>query len=150
MNNITRFALVVLLFLILVVIRAVAIAYFYDPLIHYFKNDHLNMSLPEIDFGKFYLFLFFRYCLNAVVSLTIIHLSFSNLKVLTFAIKFYVMAFVILSVVLLMLLKLNLFDSYLPVFYVRRFLIHPLFLLILLPAFYYQKMTYKMGDLLKK
>ena len=72
MNNLTRFALIVILFLFLVVIRAVAIAYFYDPLIHYFKNDHLNMSLPEIDFGKFYLFLFFRYCLNAVVSLTII------------------------------------------------------------------------------
>jgi exosortase F-associated protein len=142
MNKIARFSFIVALFLMLVAIRAIAIAYFYDPLISYFKNGRLHMSLPEIDFGKYSLFLFLRYSLNAIVSLSIIYVFFSNLKVLIFAVKFYVIAFVILGAILLIFLKFDVIESYLPTFYLRRFLIHPLFLLILLPAFYYQKLKH--------
>lgn len=145
MNKLTRYTFIVLLFLLLIAIRAVAISYFYDPLIHYFKNDHLYLPLPEIHFGKFFLFLLIKYCLNTIVSLTIIYLFFTNKKTMIFAIKFYVIAFVILSAILFTFLNFNLVDSYLPIFYVRRFLIHPLFLLVLVPAFYYQRVKYNNG-----
>ncbi len=143
MNKLTRYIFIVLLFLLLIAIRAIAISYFYDPLIHYFKSDHLNLPFPEIHFGKYFLFLLIKYSLNTIVSLTIIYTLFLSLKTVTFAIKFYVIAFVILSVVLFVFLNFNLTDSYLPTFYIRRFLIHPLFLLVLVPAFYYQLIKYK-------
>ena len=50
-------------------------------------------------------------------------------------------AFVILITVFVILIKNNFESGYLLPFYIRRFIIHPLFLLILLPAFYYQKLS---------
>ena len=143
MNKIVRIASLITLILILVAIRAVAISYFYDPLIQYFKGDYNYLPIPELNFGKYYFFLGVRYFLNMIVSLSIIYILFPSLKILSFTVKFYIIAFILLSITLLALLKFNLIDSYLVTFYVRRFLIHPLFLLILLPAFYYQKLNKK-------
>ena len=143
MKKLVQITCLIILFLILVAIRAVAISYFYDPLIQYFKGDHNYMAMPELDFLKYYFFLLLRYCLNGIVSLAIIYVLFPNLKLLFFTVKFYILAFVFLGVLLFGLLKFDLFDNYLITFYVRRFLIHPLFLLILLPAFYYQKLNKK-------
>ena len=143
MNKIVQIASLIILILILVAIRAVAISYFYDPLIQYFKGDYNYLPIPELNFGKYYFFLGVRYLLNMIVSLSIIYVLFPTLKILSFTVKFYIIAFILLSITLLALLKFNLIDSYLLTFYVRRFLIHPLFLLILLPAFYYQKLNKK-------
>jgi len=143
MKKIVQIASLIILILILVAIRAVAISYFYDPLIQYFKGDYNYLPIPEINFGKYYFFLGVRYLLNMIVSLAIIYVLFPTLKILSFTVKFYIIAFILLSIILLTLLKYNLVDSYLLTFYVRRFLIHPLFLLILLPAFYYQKLNKK-------
>jgi len=147
MNKIIQTSILISLFLILVAIRAVAIEYFYDPLIQYFKGDYNYLPVPEINYGKYFFFLFVRFCLNTLVSLGIIYVFFSNIKMVIFALKFHLGAFIFLSIVLLALLNYNLVDTYLVTFYVRRFLIHPLFLLILLPAFYYQKITRKKEDL---
>ena len=49
-------------------------------------------------------------------------------------------AFLILGLLFWVLLNYELSLGYRLTFYIRRFLIHPLFLLILLPAFYYQKL----------
>ena len=143
MNKIVQISLLIILFLILVAIRAIAISYFYDPLIQYFKGDYNYLPIPELNFGKYYFFLGVRYLLNTIVSLSIIYVVFPTLKVLKFTIKFYFIAFILLSISLYALLKFNLIDTYLLTFYVRRFLIHPLFLLVLLPAFYYQKLNKK-------
>ena len=143
MKKIVQIASLIILILILVAIRAVAISYFYDPLIQYFKGAYNYLPIPEINFGKYYFFLGVRYLLNMIVSLAIIYVLFPTLKILSFTVKFYIIAFILLSIILLTLLKYNLVDSYLLTFYVRRFLIHPLFLLILLPAFYYQKLNKK-------
>ena len=143
MNKIVQISLLIILFLILVAIRAIAISYFYDPLIQYFKGDYNYLPIPELNFGKYYFFLGVRYLLNMIVSLSIIYVVFPTLKVLKFTIKFYFIAFILLSISLYALLKFNLIDTYLLTFYVRRFLIHPLFLLVLLPAFYYQKLNKK-------
>ena len=143
MNKIVQFALLIILFLMLVGIRAISISYFYDPLIQYFKGDYNYLPIPELNFGKYYFFLGVRYLLNTIVSLSIIYVFFPMLKILSFTVKFYIIAFVLLSITLFALLKFNFIDSYLLTFYVRRFLIHPLFLLILLPAFYYQKLNKK-------
>ncbi|WP_456420577.1 exosortase F system-associated membrane protein [Lutibacter sp.] len=130
--------LVVLLFLLLIAVRVFIQPYFYDPLIEYFKNDYLHTAIPNLDFSKFFLNIFYRFTLNTIISLVIIYLIFNDLKVIYFSIKFYVIAFVIFSSALFVFLK---FDSdYKLIFYARRFLIQPLFVFLLLPAFYYQQL----------
>lgn len=123
-----------------VVVRGVIAPYFYDPLNEYFKNDYLFGGVPNIKFSTFFLHLFFRYFLNTIISLGILFLFFDDKKTMVFAVKFYSISFVVLAVFLAVLLKFNISEGYMLIFYVRRFLIHPLFVFILLPAFYYEKL----------
>jgi len=132
--------LIVVLFLMLVAVRAFIQPYFYDPLIEYFEADYLHASIPKLNLDVYFFNLFYRYFLNTIISLAILYVVFDNFKILKFSFKFYTIAFVVLSVILFILLKFNLSNDYKLIFYVRRFLIHPIFLLVLLPAFYYQKL----------
>ncbi|MDO9276015.1 MAG: exosortase F system-associated protein [Lutibacter sp.] len=140
MKKSVRIGLIVVLFLLLILVRALVQPYFYDPLLDYFKHDYLNAAVPELNFGAYFLNIFYRYALNTVISLAIIYLVFDDVKMLNFSIKFYMLAFVVLYLMLFILLKFNVTQNYLWTFYVRRFLIQPLFVFILLPAFYYQKL----------
>jgi len=142
-----QIVLIGVLFLMLVAVRAFVQPYFYDPLIEYFKSDYLHSVLPQLNLTLFFLNIFFRYALNTIISLAIIYLFFKNISVLKFSLKFYILAFVLLSLLFFIVLKFNLNKGYMLIFYVRRFLIHPLFLLLLLPAFYYQKLILKKGIL---
>lgn len=140
MRKSVRILLIIALFLMLILIRAVVQPYFYDPLLDYFKHDYLNASIPELNFSAYFLNIFYRYFLNCIISLAIIYLIFKDVKALYFSIKFYALAFLALSLLLFVLLKFNVTQNYLLTFYVRRFLIQPLFVFILLPAFYYQRL----------
>ena len=143
MRKSVRVGLIILLFLLLILIRALVQPYFYDPLLNYFKYDYLYTSIPELNFNAYFLNIFYRYILNTIISWAIIYLIFYDLKTLYFSIKFYAIAFLILCLMLFILLKFNVTQNYLLTFYVRRFLIQPLFVFILLPAFYYQKLKVK-------
>jgi exosortase F-associated protein len=143
MRKSVRIGLIIALFLMLILIRALVQPYFYDPLLDFFKHDYLIASIPELDFGAYFLNIFYRYALNTIISLAIIYLVFYDVKSLYFSIKFYILIFVVLSLMLFVLLKFNVTQNYLLTFYVRRFLIQPLFVFILLPAFYYQKLKAK-------
>lgn len=143
MNKIVRIILVCLLFGLLIAIRGYVAPYFYDPLNHYFNRDYLTTSVPSLEFGRYFFNLFLRYSLNTIVSLVIIYLLFMDKSLLKFAVKFYVIAFIFLGVFLFVILKYFNSEGYMLLFYVRRFLIHPLFVVVLIPAFYYQKLQTK-------
>lgn len=143
MGKVSRLILVICLFLFLVIIRGYIAPYFYDPLDDYFKGDHLLNKVPEIDYVFYFFNLFLRYSLNSIVSLCIIYLIFKNRGVLEFSMKFYLIAFFVLSLFLFLILKYFNDDGYILLFYIRRFLIHPLFVVVLIPAFYYQKLQSK-------
>ena len=143
MGKTIRIILIVILFLLLFAIRAFASDVFYDPLIYYFKNDYLYTSIPEINTWKLVVDMFFRYVLNTIISLGIIWLIFRKKEELKFAGFFYMTAFMVLILVFVLLLRGEFDEGYLFPFYIRRFIIHPLFLLILLPAFYYQNLSKK-------
>jgi exosortase F-associated protein len=130
-----KYILVILLFIVFVLVRAFQNSLFYDPFINYFKNDYLHLPFPEIDTVKMILFLFLRYLINTIISLGIIYLLFQK-KFLKFSVKFYSVAFLVL--ILLFFIALQFPKNHLFIFYIRRFLIQPLFILILLPAFYFQ------------
>lgn len=138
-----RILYILLLFLLLVLVRGFENELFYDPFIDYFRNDYLYDPIPVFSGSKLLWGLIFRYGLNTFFSLLIIYVAFDNKDFLVFSIKFYAVAFVVLTITFFIILKGELAHGYLFAFYVRRFLIHPLFVLLLLPAFYYKQLTSK-------
>lgn len=143
MNKKVRYILIFLLVSLLFVIRALESDLFYDPLIVYFQNDYLYSKMPEVNTWKLVVDILFRYTLNSLITLGIIQLVFVRKRFVKFAGFFLMLAFMLLIVVFVFLVRNEFEDGYLFPFYVRRFLIHPLFLLLLLPAFYYQKLNKK-------
>jgi len=141
LNKIIRIGIILLLFFALVLVRAFENNLFYDPFILYFENDYLHKTIPNFSGRNLLFSMTFRYFLNTIISLIIIYVAFQNKSFVKFAIKFYVLAFVILMITFLIILKGELAHGYLFAFYIRRFLIHPLFVLLLLPAFYYKQLN---------
>lgn len=128
------------LVLLLATIRLFEDALFYDPLIAFFRSDYLLGIIPPMDMAKLMINLTLRYGLNSIISLAIIYISFRDIGILKFSALLYAVLYVLATSVFIFLVLNIEREHYLALFYVRRFLIHPLFLLILLPAFYYYRL----------
>ena len=139
MKKTIRIIIIVLLIVLLFLVRAFEDQLFYDPLNSYFQNDYLYKKIPQLDRWNLLLHLFYRYTINSLISLAIIYMVFRNKKIIKFSQLFFAISFLVLIVAFFFSLRNNLEGGYLFTFYIRRFLIQPLFLLILLPAFYYHK-----------
>lgn len=139
LRNKTRVVFTLLLVFVLALIRFFESKLFYDPFLSFFKSEFQNKSLPEYNSFKLYLNLSFRYFLNSIISLGIIYVLFQSKPILKLSLWLYLLFFVILIV--LLFVEINFFKDYLLLFYTRRFLIQPLFLILFIPAFYYQKLT---------
>jgi len=139
LNHKVRIALAILFIFLLALVRAYEDSLFYDPLLNYFKSDYYNFPLPEINNFKLFIGLFFRYFLNTVFSLAIIYVLFKDIQAVKFASIMYLFFFVILVIVFFFTLSFFGEENKMVLFYIRRFLIQPIFLLLFLPAFYYQK-----------
>jgi len=135
-----KYPALVALFFLLVLIRAYESKLFYDPFIVFFQNDYLYTTMPEYDTLNLFFGMLYRYFLNSIVSLAIIYFVFEKLGYLILAGKLYVYGFFVLIAVYAYLLNSNFEYGYLLPFYIRRFIIHPLFLLLLLAALYYEKL----------
>ena len=138
-NHKIRVALALLFVLALVLIRAYEDSLFYDPFLDYFKSDYYNLPIPEINNLQLIFGLFFRYFLNTALSLAIIYVLFKDLDAVKFASILYCIFFVMLLAAFFFIFLNNGETNKMGLFYVRRFLIQPIFLLLFLPAFYYQK-----------
>ncbi|WP_411556565.1 exosortase F system-associated membrane protein [Lutibacter sp. TH_r2] len=143
MSNIVKIFSVIILFVALIFLRGIYRSFLYDPLTEYFNFSYLNEGFPDINKLKYFGTVTVRYFLNSVISLLIIFVFFNNKKVVFLALKIYVFLFLLLNLIFFIELNFNFSNTYLVLFYVRRFLIHPLLLLILLPAFYYQQIAKK-------
>ncbi|RPD99631.1 exosortase F system-associated protein [Aureibaculum marinum] len=139
MSRTVRWILAIFLFVLLIAVRAFQKYLFYDPFIQYFASDFLAKPIPEYNIFKLFLSLLFRYLINTIISLVIIYVIFQKKGLVRFSVKFYTAAFIFLSFVYFILLQMEMLDGYLLTFYIRRFLIHPVFVLILVPSFYYQQ-----------
>lgn len=125
----------------LVLVRAFENKLFYDPFLTFFKLDYQNKPLPSFDNIPLFFGLLMRYSLNTILSLIIIYTLFKQLQLIRFALILYGVFFVLLVVVFFTLLNFSNQPDYLILFYIRRFLIQPLFLLLFVPAFYYQQLS---------
>jgi exosortase F-associated protein len=135
----SKIAIVLVLVLLLVCIRAFENVLFYDPFLAYFKIDNANLPFPEFDDSKLFLGLTFRYFLNSILSLGIIYVVFKDTELTKFASVLYVLLFVILILLFFGMLYLSNHENHFLLFYIRRFLIQPLFVILFLPAFFFQK-----------
>ncbi len=138
MPNYLKYFLAFLGFVALTMIRLFEDEIFYDPLLHFFKGNYHLVAAPEFDFWKLFLATIARYLLNTFISLLILVLLFSK-SVLKFSLVIYSLLLLVLAPVFLYLLSTMEIDLHFLLFYVRRFLIQPLLILLLIPAFYYQQ-----------
>ena len=125
----------------LILVRTFEDELFYDPFLSFFKTDYQNKSLPDFDGISLFFGLLIRYVLNMLLSLGIIYLLFKQLQLVRFAMLLYCVFFVVLIVLFFGLLYFFEQPDYLILFYIRRFLIQPLFLVLFIPAFYYQQIS---------
>jgi exosortase F-associated protein len=133
-----------LLAFLLVFIRAFESQLFYDPFLKYFEGDYIRMPLPEFDALKLFFGLSIRFFFNTTLSLGIIYFLFKDKEMLAFASVLYLFLFLILIIGFYSILHFYGNQNNLLLFYVRRFLIQPLFLVVFIPAFYYQKLKGKL------
>ncbi len=131
------------LVLLLAIVRAFEDSLFYDPFSAYFKNDYLNMAFPEYDAFPLFLGMALRYFLNSILSLAIVQILFKDWQLTRFAAVLYVAFFAILIAIFFLLIVYSDNHNNFILFYIRRFLIQPIFLLLFVPAFYYQQLNIK-------
>lgn len=133
-----KYGLLFLLILFFIGIRLFEQTLFYDPFLVYFKNDYLDLPFPEFDLLKLGFNTVFRYVLNSGISLMVIYILFRDLSLLKFTGFLYATFGLVLFLVFLWILIFGDQNSNFVLFYVRRFLIQPLLLILFIPAFYFQ------------
>ncbi|MDG4714649.1 exosortase F system-associated membrane protein [Winogradskyella marincola] len=141
MPKLTRYILVVLLLFVLVAIRAFEDYLFYDPYLTFFENDYLYIDNPRREVAKLVLYTSFRYVLNTLASLGILYLIFKDKIMIKFSVLLYTIAYVLLLIPFIYFVINPKQEDYYLFFNVRRFLIQPIGLILLLPAFYYYKLN---------
>lgn len=136
-----KYGMVALCVFGLIAVRAVENTVFYDPFIAYFKGDYQFTSVPEFRTGWLVLSTTFRYWLNSGLSIAIVYFLFSKKEIVKFSAKIFAVTWLVFTVIWLgMLISGELETLKMIFFYVRRFLIQPLLVFILVPAFYYQQL----------
>lgn len=123
----------------LICVRVFETQLFYDPFISFYKSEYFHKSLPSYDFSKLLINLIFRFSINAFFSLTIIYLLFKDNAILRVSVYLYIGIGLFLLLLFGCYLACSNSPDYMVLFYIRRFLIQPVLLVLFVPAFYYQK-----------
>ena len=134
-----RWILVFAGFLGLIGIRGLEDKIFYDPFLTYFEYADQSAVFPDFEWGKLILSYLFRFVLNAFFSLWIIHFLFQDMEWTKQAFILITLIFVIVFPIYLFCIYDKFRFGYLFSFYIRRFVIQPLTLLLIVPIFYYRR-----------
>lgn len=112
---------------------------FYDPFLPYFHLANKQAVFPNFEWTKLVFSHLFRFVLNLIFSLVVIYFGFKNRSWTLQAAVMIVLVFVLTFPIYLYCLYDRFELGYLFSFYIRRFVIQPMVLLLLLPLFYYRK-----------
>ncbi|MFH6992202.1 exosortase F system-associated membrane protein [Flavobacterium sp. FlaQc-48] len=137
-----KILIAILIVLCFAVIRAFENKLFYDPFLIYFESDFKNLPLPQVEFFKLFCSLVLRFVLNTALSLMLIYTLFQDRDILRFSALLYGFFIVILLGLFIIILECFPEWNWL-LFYVRRFIIQPIFVILFIPAFYYQQQNLK-------
>ncbi|RTY86726.1 exosortase F system-associated membrane protein [Flavobacterium sp. RSP15] len=139
LNNKVRVLQFLFFVVLLVLVRAFENQLFYDPFLDFFKKDFAKLPLPSFNVVQLFYGLLFRYTLNTAISLGIIYVLFKEIMMVKFAFVLYYFLFMILMVAFFYIIYFTWGNHNWILFYIRRFIIQPIFLLLFVPGFYYQK-----------
>ncbi|WP_452231156.1 MULTISPECIES: exosortase F system-associated membrane protein [unclassified Lacinutrix] len=139
MHKLAKYGMLLVLGVLLILIRVFEEHIFYDPYLSFFKNDYLYLDSPRQEAFKLTMFTVLRYVINSAISLAILFVLFRDKSIVKFSVIIYALALVILLVLFLYFVISPRQEDYYLFFNVRRFLIQPLILLLLIPAFYNYK-----------
>lgn len=137
-----KFLITIVVVLCFGAIRVFEEQLFYDPFLSYFKSNFQNLPFPETNTVHLFLSLLFRFVLNTILSLLIIYTLFQDIEIIRFSAFLYLFFLIVLLALFFSILNFYTAGSWL-LFYVRRFIIQPLFVLLFIPAFYYQRQSLK-------
>ncbi|MFI1771973.1 exosortase F system-associated membrane protein [Thalassobellus citreus] len=140
MDKSVKYIVLFILFGLLVLIRFYENELFYDPYLTFFQNDYLYIDSPRREVLKVTAFTALRYVLNTLISLSILYVFFKDKSIIKFSVIIYLLAFFVLILIYLYFVVNPKQEDYYLFFNVRRFLIQPIILILLLPAFYYHKL----------
>lgn len=135
-----KILIILLLVGVLALVRLYEYSFFYDPFMYFFEQAFQNGETINYTFEMFFN-VFLRFLLNTLISLLILWVAFRNWGIIKFSALIYLGFFIVLFPLFIYLMLHVQPEDYLAAFYVRRFLAHPLLILILLPAFYYYRLS---------
>ncbi|WP_264543567.1 MULTISPECIES: exosortase F system-associated membrane protein [Flavobacterium] len=141
LNRRAQITLFVFLLGLLVSVRAFENEWFYDPFINYFQSEFSHLKYPNYNEVLLFANWIFRYFLNSVFSIAIIYVIFQEMQMVKFSVVLLIIFLIFLLLGMFVLLHFFDEEQKMILFYVRRFLIQPLFLLLFIPGFLYQKKT---------
>ncbi len=130
---------IVILILIagLVAVRAYEDVMFLDPLKAYFHADFQLRDIPDVDLINQIAITSLRFLMNTILSLGVLWFLYKKGSYIKASLWVYLFAFILLTVAFGFLLEANSDLGKMGLFYVRRFLIHPLLLFVLVAGFYF-------------
>lgn len=129
----------------LIGVRALEDKIFYDPFLSYFHEANKNIQFPPFEWGKLILGHLFRFVLNLFFSCVVIHFIFKNKEWTMQGALLITIIFAITFPIYLYCIYDRFEIGYLFSFYMRRFVIQPLILLLVVPMFYYRKQILQRG-----
>ena len=138
MNKI-KWLLVALCILGLVGVRVLESEIFYDPFLKYFASTSSNPAFPHFEWARLITSHIFRFLLNLIFSLGIVHFLFLNKKWTFQALVLITLSFLIFFPIYWYSVYTEFSFGNLFSFYIRRFVIQPLPILLIVPLFYYRK-----------
>ncbi len=143
MKRMFRWFLVCLGFLGLILIRGLEDQIFYDPFLQFFKSADHSAVFPTFVWGKLIWSYIFRFSLNTFFSLWIVYFLFQNKEWVKQAFVLILLVFIIVFPIYLYCISDKFQFGYLFSFYIRRFVIQPLAVILIIPIFYYRKRVLK-------
>lgn len=114
---------------------------FYDPFLSYFKQTHKAGDFPDFSWLPLVMGYLFRFILNLIFSLVVVQFLFQNRQWTIQAALLMILVFLVTFPIYLYCIYTEFSWGSLFSFYMRRFVIQPLALLLIIPIFYYRKAT---------
>ncbi|GGI56831.1 exosortase F system-associated membrane protein [Winogradskyella haliclonae] len=140
MSKTLSYIVAFVLLVLLILVRAFEDTLFYDPYLLFFENDYLYIDSPRREVAKLVFFTSLRYLINTLLSLGVIYCAFKDIQMIKFSALVYAVAYLCFLIPFLYFVINPRQEDYYLFFNVRRFLIQPILLLLLLPALYYYKL----------
>lgn len=137
--KILNWTIVIIGILGLISVRFLEDKIFYDPFLEFFKGDYKVSQVPDFEMGRLIASHFFRFLLNLIFSAIVVHFIFKNKKWTIQSIILITVAFLFFFLIYLWCIYTKMEIGYLFTFSVRRFVIQPIILLLIIPIFYYRK-----------